>query len=65
MKKVLFFTQNRWAFASIHHALSKELYKNGIYANLLDYDIDYSHDEFNLLKVLALVPLPLKMLFPE
>jgi glycosyltransferase involved in cell wall biosynthesis len=49
MTKVLFFTQNRWAFASIHHALSKELYKNGIYANLLDYDIDYSHDEFNLL----------------
>jgi glycosyltransferase involved in cell wall biosynthesis len=49
MKKVIFFTQNRWAFGTIHHGLCKELYKNGIYANLLDYDIDYSHDEFNLL----------------
>ena len=49
MKKVLFFTQNRWAFANIHHALSKELYKNGIYANLLDYDIQYTQNEFDLL----------------
>jgi glycosyltransferase involved in cell wall biosynthesis len=49
MKKVLFFTQNRWAFGSIHHSLCKELYKNGIYANLLDYDILYSQNEFDLL----------------
>ena len=49
MKKVIFFTQNRWAFASLHHGLSKELYKHGIYSNLLDYTISYSAEEFNLL----------------
>lgn len=49
MKKVIFFTQNRWAFASLHHGLSKELYKRGIYANLLDYSISYSAEEFGLL----------------
>lgn len=49
MKKVLFFTQNRWAFGSIHHGLCKELYKNGIFANLLDYCIQYTHEEFELL----------------
>ena len=49
MKKVLFFTQNRWAFGSIHHSLIKELYKNGIYSNLLDWDILYSLEEFELL----------------
>lgn len=49
MKKVLFFTQNRWAFGSIHHALSKELYQYGIIANLLDWTQPYSSDEFKLL----------------
>lgn len=47
MKKVIFFTQNRWAFGSLHQGLVKELYKHGIYANLLDYTIGYSQEEFN------------------
>lgn len=49
MKKVIFFTQNRWAFGSIHHGLCKELYKYDIYSNLLDYDIQYTQNEFDLL----------------
>ena len=28
MKKVMFFTQNRWAFGAIHHGLCKELYNH-------------------------------------
>jgi glycosyltransferase involved in cell wall biosynthesis len=49
MRKVLFYTQNRWAFGSIHHALCKELYKHNIYANLLDWTLAYSNEEFKLL----------------
>ena len=49
MKKILFFTQNRWAFGSLHHALCKELYKHNIYANLLDWTQHYTLEEFNLL----------------
>lgn len=49
MIKVLFYTQNRWAFGSIHHALAKELYKHNIYANLLDWTQPYTADEFRLL----------------
>jgi len=49
MKKVIFYTQNRWAFGAIHHALCKELYKHNIYANLLDEDIQYTEEEFQLL----------------
>ena len=47
MKKVLFFTQNRWAYGSIHHGLAKELYKKGIYTNLLDWTQQYSKEEFS------------------
>jgi len=50
MNRILFFTQNRWAFGSIHHGLAKELWKHGIYANLLDWTIDYSVEEFKLLR---------------
>lgn len=49
MKKVLFYTQNRWAFGAIHHGLCKELYKHNIYANLLDEDKEYTKEEFELL----------------
>ena len=49
MKKVLFYTQNRWAFGSIHHGLCKELYKHNIYANLLDWTETYTSEEFELL----------------
>jgi glycosyltransferase involved in cell wall biosynthesis len=47
MTRVMFFTQNRWAFGSLHQGLIKELYKHGVYANLLDYTIGYSQEEFN------------------
>jgi len=46
MKKILFFTQNRWAFGSIHHALCKELYKHNIFANVLDWTFPYTLEEF-------------------
>jgi glycosyltransferase involved in cell wall biosynthesis len=49
MKNILFFTQNRWAFGTIHHALIKELYKHGFYCNLLDWTIPYTEEEFSLL----------------
>lgn len=49
MKKVLFYTQNGWAFGSIHHGLCKELYKHNIYANLLDWTQNYTSEEFELL----------------
>jgi glycosyltransferase involved in cell wall biosynthesis len=49
MKKVIFYTQNRWAFGSIHHALAKELYKYGIIANLLDWTQHYTPEEIVLL----------------
>jgi glycosyltransferase involved in cell wall biosynthesis len=49
MKKVLFFTQNRWAFGSLHTSLCKELYKHNISANILDEDINYSKEEYQLL----------------
>lgn len=50
MRRVCFFTQNRWAFGSIHHGLAKELWKHGIYANLLDWTHEYSADEFKLIR---------------
>ena len=49
MKKILFYTQNRWAFGAIHHGLAKELYLHGIYSNLLDWTQSYSTDEWKLL----------------
>jgi glycosyltransferase involved in cell wall biosynthesis len=49
MKKVLFYTQNRWAFGSIHHGLIKELYKHNIYSNLLDWTKRYTEEEFKYL----------------
>lgn len=50
MKKILFFTENNWAFGSIHHALIKELYKHNVYANLLDWRLLYTKEEFELLQ---------------
>ena len=49
MKKVLFDTQDRWAFGSIHHALNKVLYSHGIYCNLLDWTKQTTNREFELL----------------
>lgn len=50
MKRILFFTQNRWAFGSIHHGLAKEMWKHGHYANLLDWTIGYTVEEFRLMR---------------
>jgi len=47
MKRIAFFTYNEWAFGSIHKALIKELYKNGIDSNIIDWNIPYSREEFN------------------
>ena len=47
MKRIAFFTYNEWAFGSIHKALIKELYKNGIDSNIIDWNISYSREEFN------------------
>lgn len=47
MMRIAFFTYNEWAFGSIHKALIKELYKNGIDSNLIDWNISYSREEFN------------------
>ena len=47
MKRIGFFTYNEWAFGSIHKALIKELYKNGIDSNIIDWNIPYSREEFN------------------
>ena len=49
MKNILFFTQNRWAFGTIHNGLIKELYKHGFYCNLLDWTVSYTPEEFSLL----------------
>jgi glycosyltransferase involved in cell wall biosynthesis len=45
MKKIIFFFEDNWAFGSIHAGLIKELYKNGIYANILDWRILYTTEE--------------------
>lgn len=50
MIKVLFYTQNRWAFGNVHTGLIKELYKHGVYANLLDWSKPYRIEEFKLLQ---------------
>lgn len=49
MLKVLFYIENGWAYGSIHHGLCKELYKHGIFANLLDWTKEYTREEFSLL----------------
>jgi glycosyltransferase involved in cell wall biosynthesis len=49
MKKILFYIQNGWAFGSLHHSLIKELYKHGIYGDLLDWNVSYTLEEFELL----------------
>ena len=47
MKKVIFFTENAWAFGSIHHSLSKLLYSHDILADVLDWSIPYTIEEMN------------------
>lgn len=47
MKRIAFFTYNEWAFGSIHKALIKELYKHGIDSNIIDWNVQYSREEFD------------------
>lgn len=44
---IAFFTYNEWAFGAIHNALCKELYKQGIYANIIDWNRQYEPEEFS------------------
>lgn len=49
MRKILFWFEDDWAFGTIHHALCKELYKYGIYANLLNWSRQLTAEEIKLL----------------
>lgn len=49
MKKVIFFTQNRWAFGSVHNGLCKELYKFDLLCNIFDWTKGYTADEIKML----------------
>jgi len=44
--RIGFFTYREWAFGAIHDALCKELYKHGIYAHIIDWERQYTSDEF-------------------
>lgn len=45
--RIAFFTYQEWAFGAIHDALCKELYKKGIYAHIIDWQKQYSYEEFS------------------
>lgn len=45
MNSVLLFTENQWAFGSLHHALIKRLWDHRIYANLINWGICYTTKE--------------------
>lgn len=47
MPRVGFYCYAEWAYGTIHKALVKELYKNGIQADIIDWSRQYTHDEFN------------------
>lgn len=46
MPRVAFFTYGEWAFGTIHKALCKEFYVNGIQADLIEWNRTYRMDEF-------------------
>jgi glycosyltransferase involved in cell wall biosynthesis len=48
-KTILFYTQNRWAFGQIHHALIKRLWQHNYYCQLLDWTKKYSELEWDYL----------------
>ena len=50
-KSVLFYTQNRWAFGQIHHALIKRLWEHGYYCHLLDWGQHYSELDWKFLNL--------------
>ena len=44
--RIAFFTYPEWAFGAVHNALCKELYKVGIYSNIIDWNKQYNQKEF-------------------
>jgi FkbM family methyltransferase len=44
--RVAFFTHTQWALGSIHSALCKELYEYGIDADLIDWDKNYTLEDW-------------------
>ena len=45
MKRVVFFTESKWAFGTIHYSLCRRLYERGITAEVLDFFQKYSQEE--------------------
>lgn len=45
IKRILFFFEDRYAFGTIHNGLSKELYKHGILAELINWNVPYTQTE--------------------
>jgi len=49
MTKTLFYIENKWAFGAIHYGLCKELYTHGVHCDLLNWDLEYTKEEFKFL----------------
>jgi glycosyltransferase involved in cell wall biosynthesis len=47
MIKLLFYTENNWAFGAIHRALCKHLFNYGIYADILSWENHYTDNELS------------------
>ena len=47
MKRVVFFTETEWAFGTIHYELTKNLFVQGINANVLPWNKAYSRQEIS------------------
>jgi len=45
MTKIIFYTEQAWAFGQIHHSLCKLLYSHGITAEVLDFYTQYTNHE--------------------
>ena len=45
MKKIVFFTETKWAFGQIHNSLCRRLFSHGINAEVLDFFTQYSATE--------------------
>jgi len=46
--RIAFFTYPEWAFGAIHLSLVKELHKEGIEANIIDWNRSWSREEFQM-----------------
>lgn len=45
-KRVAFYAETQWAFGSIYSSLAKELYKYNIDADIIDWSIGFSYEEW-------------------